>query len=420
MSQEYRYTFAHGKPKATCPSCGHKRLRTYVDSRTGEECDPEKYGCCDRGESCGFHAAPRSDGTKHIQPKRMNVQPTKNTSFRLTPDVIEATKDSTGNVFGHWLVNAHEQPAVRALRAYRCGTYPKSTRHPNLSGAMIWYQIDINGQYRTGKVMAYDDGGKRVKGSDHGNVQWIHSVLYGKSSAELGVQQCLFGEHLLKERPGATVCVVESEKTAVIASMFYPDYVWLATGGSHGLSLEKCMVLAGSNVILFPDIGQYDEWSAKAIDLSVMMDIKVDDTLENLGLEPGLDLADLLMTPTWGDGRTPLQYFNRLEDMKIDLFAGLVKPKAVNGSTPDMPWIKDEYAVALEDLGMTHEQAKKAFAPGTFKAPDNFLEDLAAMTPEEMAKPNSPVDRILQMQGVATLVEELQLDTNKITISGIQ
>jgi len=42
---------------------------------------------------------------------------------------------------------------------------------------------------------------------------------------------CLYGEHLLSGKP---VCIVESEKTAVIASFFYPDYDWLATGGSFG------------------------------------------------------------------------------------------------------------------------------------------------------------------------------------------
>jgi hypothetical protein len=42
---------------------------------------------------------------------------------------------------------------------------------------------------------------------------------------------CLFGEHLLGEQK--LTCIVESEKTAVIASYFYPHCAWLST---HGVS----------------------------------------------------------------------------------------------------------------------------------------------------------------------------------------
>ena len=45
--------------------------------------------------------------------------------------------------------------------------------------------------------------------------------------------QCLFGEHLLSaiDEKQKTVALVESEKTAIIASCIMPKYIWLATGG---------------------------------------------------------------------------------------------------------------------------------------------------------------------------------------------
>ena len=49
------------------------------------------------------------------------------------------------------------------------------------------------------------------------------------------------------------VAMVEAEKTAVILSAYYPQYVWLATGGLFEVQPEKFRPLKGRKVILFPD-----------------------------------------------------------------------------------------------------------------------------------------------------------------------
>ena len=40
---------------------------------------------------------------------------------------------------------------------------------------------------------------------------------------------------LIKETEGNVIGLVESEKTAVLMSLFKPQYTWLATGGKSGL-----------------------------------------------------------------------------------------------------------------------------------------------------------------------------------------
>ena len=60
-----------------------------------------------------------------------------------------------------------------------------------------------------------------------------------------------FGLHLLHS--AATVAVVEAEKTAVIMSERYPQYLWLASGGLSMLTAEKLLPLRDRRVILFPD-----------------------------------------------------------------------------------------------------------------------------------------------------------------------
>ncbi len=64
--------------------------------------------------------------------------------------------------------------------------------------------------------------------------------------------------------PTSTVAIVESEKSAIIASIIMPELIWLAAGGIQGLSIEKCKVLKGRNVILYPDFGAYEKWTEKA------------------------------------------------------------------------------------------------------------------------------------------------------------
>lgn len=67
---------------------------------------------------------------------------------------------------------------------------------------------------------------------------------------------CLFGEHLLGQKPDATVCLVESEKTAWMADAVYPEFAWLATAGLNGLNeadVERTGLNDGRQVIVLCD-----------------------------------------------------------------------------------------------------------------------------------------------------------------------
>ena len=99
----------------------------------------------------------------------------------------------------------------------------------------------------------------------------------------------------------STVAIVESEKTALIAALFIPDFVWLATGGMHGSFNSKAMqVLCGREVILFPDLKATEEWKRKTAMLhSICKRVTCSDLLEKMATdrqrEAGLDIADFLL-----------------------------------------------------------------------------------------------------------------------------
>jgi len=131
---------------------------------------------------------------------------------------------------------------------------------------IIFWQIDIAGKVRTGKIMQYNPiSGKRLK-HESGAIDWVHNKL--KKTEELAqdfnLQQCFFGEHLLTVYPDKSVAIVESEKSAIIASALIPNMIWLAAGNINGLSIEKCKVLKNKTVILYPDLGAYEKWKEKA------------------------------------------------------------------------------------------------------------------------------------------------------------
>jgi hypothetical protein len=128
-------------------------------------------------------------------------------------------------------------------------------------------------------------------------VCWVHSEL---KLPDFHLKQCLFGEHLLATS-SATVMLVESEKTCLIASHFMPDYLWLATGGKDGCFNEDAMqVLHGRDVILMPDLGATGKWTKKSAILTpICKSVTVSTVLEQMATdeqrEAGLDISDFLL-----------------------------------------------------------------------------------------------------------------------------
>ncbi len=73
----------------------------------------------------------------------------------------------------------------------------------------------------------------------------------------------LFGEHLLATDPTAPVGLVESEKTALLATMVAPDFIWLATSGKSNLNAERCSAIRDRECYIFPDVDGLETWRAQ-------------------------------------------------------------------------------------------------------------------------------------------------------------
>jgi hypothetical protein len=169
------------------------------------------------------------------------------------------------------------------------------------SQGTIFFQIDVQGRCRTGKIMLYNpEDGHRIKDPEvPSRITWVHSVMkqVGMLPKEWELTQCLFGEHLLPVYPDKPVALVESEKTAVICAGLMPKYLWLATGGKSQLSPERLAVLAGRKVVAFPDVDAFEVWSEKlaasGLDVTVSPLLQQEATPEDFANH--IDIADWLI-----------------------------------------------------------------------------------------------------------------------------
>ena len=84
----------------------------------------------------------------------------------------------------------------------------------------------------------------------------------------------LFGEELLGTLPFAPLCLVESEKTALVAKLWRPDCTWIATGGKSSFTADRCRVLAGRTVLVWPDADAVGEWMEAAATIGPALDIR--------------------------------------------------------------------------------------------------------------------------------------------------
>lgn len=303
-TEEYRFTFEPYKgpaSKYTCPSCRNRRTFTrYVDTATGEHL-AEHVGRCDRQDKCGHHVKPRdyfaAGGERPAGEWTPPPPPPELTGYRMSRAEVRATMGNAGvnNLLSYLGTVLDPEQVKRTAWEYGVGTW---TAPGKLHGACTFWQVDHAGEVRTAKVVQYDPNtGHRVKSAQH----WTHSLAGGIPEG-FKLEQCLFGEHLLAKYPEAPVGIVEAEKTALIARLFVPEVIWVATGGLSELKVSKVLPLAGRNVTLWPDLGEgFTTWSAKALELEPLFaSLVVVDLLECVASAEeqvqGLDLADYLLS----------------------------------------------------------------------------------------------------------------------------
>jgi hypothetical protein len=303
----FKFSLDTSSKKIVCPGCGQRRAVRYKNNETGEFF-PDNVCRCDRENSCGYHYTPKQyltdlgAGYSPGYTQKENIGAEQKIDYMPNEYVQQSMAGYDKTNFASYLITLFGfEIARKALSKYFVGR----SRNDNGKACIFW-RIDQEQKVRTGKIMVYNpETGKRNKEI---HPTWVHSKIQ-----TFNYLLCFFGEHLITEYSNATIGIVESEKTAIIASIFMPDIVWLATGGNSGCKWKEYSVykvLQNRKVILFPDFGFfnkktlrtcYDEWTERASHIRERLNckIKVSRILEDkIAVEERVndyDLADMLI-----------------------------------------------------------------------------------------------------------------------------
>ncbi len=319
----------HGtKSRHTCPSCNSKGVFVRYQDERGEYISFD-VGRCNRESKCGYHRKPKEYFAEQgisrqgFKPKKRLQTVYKAQVFTETPKSFDyIAQEHLTATLGNYDRNAFVQflfdlfpdcsEEIQAvLQRYYIGTYK--------DGLTVFWQIDGRGKIHTGKIMRYDTRtGKRqiVRAwiedgkTRQLKVDWMH----GKIKKDFSLKQCFFGEHLLLKYPNKPVAVVEAEKTAIIASLCFPEFVWLGSNSKTWLKTERLQSLGNRQIILYPDADGFELWQTIATNSTRQgLDVKVSNLIENHATDEqkanGYDLADFLTNQ-----QDEINEFNELTD----------------------------------------------------------------------------------------------------------
>ena len=331
MESEYKYQLEKGSRKHLCPQCNKKTFVRFIDTETMEYL-PYEFGRCDRESKCNYYLNPYAEKYQQDQftttnrPQRKSNYVAKCTKkiepiffdFETFKRTLQGYEKNTfiQNLLSRVAFPLDVDEITKVIELYRLGT--------TSAGAITFPFIDINNKIRTVQVKQFD------KNNHTANTNWLHSIEAKKYDVlpkwlDDYINQdkrvsCLFGEHLLKRYPNNPIALVEAPKTAIYGSLYFgmpadeKQLIWLAVYNKSSFSFEKCKVLSGRNIFVFPDLSKdgstFREWKAKADQFQRQMKqtrFVFSDLLERFASvedrEQGNDLADILIRHDWRDFR---------------------------------------------------------------------------------------------------------------------
>lgn len=297
VMKQYRFILEPYKgisSRYTCPQCKRNKVFVrYIDTEHKYRF-PDYVGKCNRENNCNYHLTPKEYFKDENIVVEHDIYASESSQVfipevtHISISVLEKSKRAytTNHLFSFCSSLFGIAKTTELFDKYHVGTASF------WQGATTFWQMDIEGKVRTGKVMLYNSiTGRRVK-NPYNHINWVHSIL---KIENFHLEQCFFGEHLLNGN-NQTVAIVESEKTALIASQYLPQFLWLACGGKTGCLKSRLHILENRKVILFPDINACDDWEKIAEEhsnISIFNYLEKDATSDQKSA--GLDISDFLI-----------------------------------------------------------------------------------------------------------------------------
>lgn len=319
-TQPCGHRYRLGKRRGVCPSCHRRDFKFYVDTLTGEILD-SRCGRCNREHSCGYHEPPShfpeiirntmKDNTTTSRRRKAQPQPEPvpvGPPSLIPRTMVEATLGADpmlNSLYRFFLMHYNESFIMEAFKEMEVGTARFA------GGSPVFWLRDRSGDYRSGKVMAYDSKtGHRVKSPDTVTVSYAHSLA---RLPDYNFQACYYGEYNAARYPGGTIFLVESEKSAVVLRMMMAAlavtpgrYVVMATSGASNFNVDiprmtdssyRMSILYNRDLIVIPDADMTDQWKKCAMRLKPylrslrLLDVRI----APFYLEDSDDIADWIL-----------------------------------------------------------------------------------------------------------------------------
>lgn len=286
MSQ-FKFGLDPSSKKYVCPQCKQKTMVVYLDNETKAPVDVYQFGRCDRENTCGYHHTPYQD-PEHVQKARENFVPTPApVVVQVFPEekiwrpLVERTKTCISPL--HTFLNS--KLLIPNDHLLKWDIYSDSD--PEGNNLTVYIYRNAQGQVCNLKWFKYKEDGHRDKNFNSYSLRQpskskppptpqskeARENFSGEEKKspieELKYQMCLYGEHLLDPEKKKPVCIVESEKSAAIASFFYSQFDWVACGSNNGLTdgkdgkPDKITVLKGREVYWLNDADAASRMSVK-------------------------------------------------------------------------------------------------------------------------------------------------------------
>lgn len=366
----YQFGLDKSSKKFICPGCGQKRFVRVVNLSSSEYL-PDHVGRCDRESSCGYQFTwkqyleenPEAFGNNHLSDSRKTrrnpkSQSQKRQSANKTPDyltvdhLLPTLEGYERNPLAIFLLNLFPDDRAKVsevMTKYLIGTE---------DGFAVLPTISLSGKLCKAKKMKFDPStGKRIR--QDGAISSLQSRLKRDGLIDESFEtdkDVFFGEHLLRKSPCSPIAIVESEKSAVIASIatgIFPEhFIWLGSHSKSWLKIDRLLRLGRSRrIVLFPDADAMGDWR-ELVEKGTRrgLDVSISPLVERLSAEGNWtgqsDIADFVIE---------IQQENNTYNAKLE--SVLSDPSSVR-DCEDI--IEERKSILIIDGGLSEERAEEA------------------------------------------------------------
>lgn len=267
-----KYNFS--KKRTECPIChSHDGFAAFTDGR--DFIGNGEFGHC---HSCGNTIFPDAKENEPFYYEKIN----NSEPYEVPKFEFDSLKGAFSDVLRIRLIDKDPR-YMKILKKYQIVSFGQTTGFP---------LIDRGNHIRSIKKMVYGDDLHRVKDGTKSAIGWYHS---GRINENQYFENCFFGENLINSSVYEHIGIVESEKTAVVASLFVKNVLFLACGSKTNIKQLIYKGLKDKNLILYPDADGYADWKA-FVAAQKKSNWKISKVCANLANKQ--DICDVLLSPS--------------------------------------------------------------------------------------------------------------------------